>query len=399
MALKLRRSRKQLPCRKSARRYHRLFLEQFEERTLLATYTVTSVDPSFDGGDDSHVGLAVAIARANGHPNDAGGPDLIKFNIPESGVQTIFPVAPLALPAITDPVIIDGTTQPGYTPQQPLIDLDGTNAGFSDGLLFRVGGNIVEGLIINNFAAIGIEMDGTADANHGQGPGLNNIIDANWIGTDSTGTMAAPNKLGGITLRNSSHNLIGGENQESKLDEGNLISGNGQTGIFLADGSCTANYIEGNFIGTDKTGLLPIQNPQGGEDGIFLGPPVVHPELGFASGNFIGNFDPLTNQFGSGGNVIAGNPNNGVYILGGSGNQVTGNFIGVALDGSTPIPNGRDGVRLEDASANVVGGTDDKAGNLISANGRNGVEIVSDAQSEEGMPMPLPHLRHHRRRG
>ena len=36
----------------------------------------------------------------------------IDFAIPGAGVQTIAPVSPL--PAITDPVLIDGTTQPGY---------------------------------------------------------------------------------------------------------------------------------------------------------------------------------------------------------------------------------------------------------------------------------------------
>ena len=367
-------------------------MELLEDRALLTTYTVTSTIPFFLGGDNDHLGLAEAIALANAHPNDSSGPDVIKFNIAGSGVQTISPMAPVSLPVITDPVTIDGTTQPGYSPQQPLIDIDGSHAGFADGLLFRVGGNTVQGLIINNFTAIGIELDGSADPDHGQGPGLNNIIQANRIGTDSSGTTAAPNLAGGIKLDKSSHNLIGGPNQANQLAQGNLISGNSQTGIFLADQSCTANYIEGNYIGTDKTGLLPIQNPQDGEDGVFLGPPVARPDLGFASGNFIGNFDPNSNQFELfGGNVIAGNSANGIYILGGSGNFVSGNSIGLGADGLTPIANGRDGVRLEDASMNTIGGTQASAGNVISTNGHNGVEIVADAQSEESMPVPLSH--------
>ena len=40
--------------------------------------------------------------------------DTIAFNIPGTGVHTISPAS--ALPAITNPVIIDGYTQPGASP-------------------------------------------------------------------------------------------------------------------------------------------------------------------------------------------------------------------------------------------------------------------------------------------
>ncbi|HWB10985.1 MAG TPA: Calx-beta domain-containing protein [Pirellulales bacterium] len=378
-----------IPRRKKLRRPPRFYVEMLERRALLTTYTVTSTVLNFDGGDDQHLGLLIAMERANGHPNDSSGPDVIDFNIPSSGVQTISPTAALALPAITDPVIIDATTQPGYTPQQPLIDLDGTQAAFSDGLLFSVGGNTVKGLIISNFAALGIVLDGSADPNHGHDASVNNVIQANWIGTDASGTTAAANLLGGIKLIQSSHNLIGGVNQDGKLVEGNLISGNGETGIFLEDQSCTANYIEGNYVGTDVTGLLPIKNAPDGEDGIYLGPPTTTPALGFASGNFIGDFDP-TNQFElDGRNIIGGNSNNGIYILGGSGNLIAGNYIGLGADGLTPVPNGRDGVRLEDASSNIIGGVQDNAGNTISGNLHNGIEIVADDESEQSIPIPV----------
>ena len=53
-------------------------------------------------------------------------PDAITFSIPGSGVQTISPASPL--PTITDPVIIDGYSQPGASPNTLAV---GNNAGCS----------------------------------------------------------------------------------------------------------------------------------------------------------------------------------------------------------------------------------------------------------------------------
>ena len=49
-------------------------------------------------------------------------PNTIDFDIPGSGLQTIAPQSPL--PAATAPVVIDGTTQTGFS-GTPLIVLDG----------------------------------------------------------------------------------------------------------------------------------------------------------------------------------------------------------------------------------------------------------------------------------
>ena len=49
------------------------------------------------------------------HPNDQSGPDRIEFNIPGTDVQMIVPFS--AFPAITDPIVIDGYTQPGAKAQ------------------------------------------------------------------------------------------------------------------------------------------------------------------------------------------------------------------------------------------------------------------------------------------
>src|ERR1039457_4729828 len=80
--------------------------------------------PVSNANDSGAGSLRQAILDANA----TSGLDTIIFQIPGSGVHTIVLLA--ALPAITDPVVIDGTTQPGYA-GTPLIELNGTSAGSS----------------------------------------------------------------------------------------------------------------------------------------------------------------------------------------------------------------------------------------------------------------------------
>src|SRR5205085_760950 len=80
------------------------------------------------------------------------------------------------------------------------------------------------------------------------------------------------------------------------------------------------------------------------------------------------------------GNVISGNDNDGVEIGGAdtSGNVVLGNFIGTDYTGSAALGNAEDGVYLwGGTTGNVIGGTAAGARNVISGNEWNGVEISS----------------------
>src|SRR5207302_1272396 len=107
--------------------------------TVVVTPPIFVVTSILDSGAGS---LRQAILDADATP----GPDIIRFAI-GTGVQTINLVSPL--PAIIQPVIIDGTTQPGYT-GAPLIELNGAGAGpGADGLLIIAGGSVIRGLVIN----------------------------------------------------------------------------------------------------------------------------------------------------------------------------------------------------------------------------------------------------------
>jgi hypothetical protein len=79
-------------------------------------------------------------------------------------------------------------------------------------------------------------------------------------------------------------------------------------------------------------------------------------------------------------NIIAGNGGNGVHITNGaSGNLVQADVIGVNTGNNTALPNGGDGVLVDgNGSNNEIGGPIG-LGNIISGNNGNGIEIAGTA--------------------
>ena len=312
-----------------------------------ATFTVTNT------GDSGAGSFRQAILDANASP----GLDTIAFNIPGAGPHTIQPLS--ALPTITDPVIIDGYTQPGASPNTNgpglgsnavlKIELDGTNAG-ADGLFITAGSSTVRGLVINRFVIAGTEFGGVGIQIGDSG---GNIVEGNFIGTDVTGTKALGNSGAGVRIT-SPNNTVGGTTAAA----GNVISGNGFNGVFITGGITTGNVVQGNFIGTDVSGTAALGNS-------FTGVRIVNTPNTTVGGTTAGAR-----------NVISGNQN-GVSIGGvpSQGNVVQGNFIGTDVSGTAPLGNSGRGV-LVDSSNNTVGGTTAGAGNVISGNGSDGVIIL-----------------------
>src|SRR5207245_227706 len=130
--------------------------------------------------------------------------------------------------------------------------------------------------------------------------GAGNRIQGNYIGTDVSGTRALPNADGILA---GAGNLIGGTQPGAR----NLISGNRSSGITINGPS--GNRIEGNYIGTDITGLLAVPNYVGveiaaSEDNTIGG-------TATGAGNLIsGNTGPgisLFDNFQNGSNRVQGN--------------------------------------------------------------------------------------------
>jgi hypothetical protein len=184
--------------------------------------------------------------------------DTIAFDIPGTGVQTIAPTSALF---ITDPVLIDGTSQPGFA-GKPLIELSGANAGSGvDGLTVSTGATInsttIEGLDINRFSGNGIRLESEADC----------VIQGNFIGTNADGTAPLGNGANGILLfsdffqnKVAQFNTIGG----TTVGAANVISGNQGSGIEINGDFASQNLVEGNFIGTAADGKTAIPNAGNG---------------------------------------------------------------------------------------------------------------------------------------
>ncbi len=149
--------------------------------------------------------------------------------------------------------------------------------------------------------------------------------------------------------------------RRERFRRGNVLSGNGFTGIRIFGTLATGNVVLGNRIGTNPSGTSALANLY---DGIFVNG---------APGNTIGGTDP-----GSG-NLVSGNGEVGIQLFGSSatGNLVEGNFVGTDVQGERPIPNGLDGIFINNAPANQIGGTNPGALNLISGNRSVGLQLFN----------------------
>ena len=398
--------------------------------------------------------------------NTRAGADTIHFNIPGAGIHTLQNGR-----SVDDTVTIDGTTQP-----QGSIEIAGNGVfplafftnnsvlrgvatyGSSYAILLLGNGNIVEG---NH---IGFRADGTVPTGYGNfgaglafrggpnqaffgsnnliggttaparnvvsncapafelfGAGLGNIIRGNYIGTTPDGTAALPNRGSVIRADDNTDLTLGG----TTAGAGNLISGNtSATSIVIG---LAAAIVQGNLIGTDASGSLPLANSGlaievsnnlpvtiGGTtpaarnviSANALGLRIGHDsgDGSLIQGNYLG-----TNAAGTGalpnldagiqlngtravtiggvtpgaGNLISGNNGDGIALRGGvngtpaRGVSIRGNLIGTDADGVLAVPNQGDGIEVAAGSNCVLGGTSADARNVISGNRQNGLRLSS----------------------
>lgn len=223
-------------------------------------------------------------------------------------------------------------------------------------------GNVNNGITV--FNSPGNTIGGSATAarnviagNGGSGINLNgssannNTIQGNYIGLNATGTAALANAGDGITFNGAPNNQVGGTDSGA----GNVISGNSKAGIYLNTSGSAGNRVEGNRIGTDAAGLAAIGNQFAGLT------------LNAAVSNQIGGLVAAAR------NLIAGNRQDGIYVTGGTGNRIQGNFIGVNKNGTAALSNAWTGVTLENTTFNTVSGEPDSTRAVVSANGSIGI--------------------------
>ncbi len=299
---------------------------------------------------------ALCTLRAAIEQSNASGAGGIIF-AGMAGVPTIQPAT--ELPPLSAPIAIDGATAGGR-----LVELDGSLAGSSSGLTLAGGGSTVKGLVINNFGQHGIVVLSSG-----------NLIEGNRIGTDPAGVTAEPNTYVGVWIDGAS---VAAQDNTIRA---NLISGNGNYGVYIDGALASNNALEANYIGVDVTGSAFLSNNAQG----------------------VGIYDASYNRIGGASlsqrNIISANYSDGIWIAGSAaGNLVQGNLIGTDAWGQVGLPNVGVGILVE-ASDNTIGESGWKAPargageggpscappcNLVSSNSDSGVRILGDYNTVQG---------------
>ncbi len=254
-------------------------------------------------------------------------------------------------------------------------DFIGTNPGGSAALANYVGVEIEGGASDNLIGSNGDGVDDEGECNVISGNATNgvvitgagtsgNLVAGNYLGTNAAGTAAVGNGHAGVWLAGgATDNTIGGLTAATR----NVIGGNGDRGVYISapansTSPTTGNVVEGNYIGTDVSGLVPLGNNLNDAVSIDLSP-----------GNTIGG------TVAGAGNVLDCGDDSGVFIYGdyqrglyasAARNLIAGNIIGLAADGETAAGFGNqyDGIVIDSAPDTTIGGTVAAARNIISNN-------------------------------
>jgi CSLREA domain-containing protein len=365
--------------------------------------------------------LREAIKASNMNQNYNGCTSTSYSNLLQIGFNLgtgnpVINVAGSPLPAFIEHVTISGSTGNGRVVLNgPCNSTCVRDDGFPGLSVQSTAGIVIRNLVINDFPGAGIKL----------GSSSNVSIFGNFIGTTPAGDGALGNQSG-VELGPGENVQIGGPNGVTLgggcTGECNLISGNVEAGIY--DGFASQLRIRGNFIGTDVSGQSALGNPIGisglsadpiwgpdiggllpEERNVISGNPVAvlfyfsdHAAL---RGNYIGTNSAGTEAVeGSGpvivqgaflttigigaGNVIAGSSGAGIELQGARETAIWSNLIGLAADGTTPLPNASDGVRVDaNTSGTYIGDTDPGTGNEIAFNSGHGVGLHLDTTRAE----------------
>lgn len=114
------------------------------------------------------------------------------------------------------------------------------------------GCNVISGAAVN-----GVDLQGEA----GESPATSTLVLGNYIGLNSSGSGAISNGGAGINVGKAPHTLVGGP---SAGDANHIVGGS--VGV-LAGPEAGALAVRGNLIGTDASGLGPLNAP---DDGIVV---------------------------------------------------------------------------------------------------------------------------------
>ncbi len=338
---------------------------------LLAHASVFSVINTNDSGSGS---LRQAITDANA---ESAAPHTIQFAIPGIGPHTINTVT--QYPGINRSMTIDGYSQPGSamntnTPEQGglngnlQIEVVGPGNVYFVWLNVTNGLNVtVQGLVVRHFVASVLGAPGNGGTSQ-----LN--LFGNYFGTTTDGTAATDGSGTGEAINcQQSPIQIGG----TQAWQRNLISGSGGAGIVVGGPA----VIEGNLIGTDASGTLPVANGTNSNlSAITI--------FTYRAPIRIGGAQPESRNLISGNHTFAISVGNASPLNNHVGLEIKGNYIGTDWTGLHGVPNGSEnpsfaqyggGIQLanngSDPNPAIIGGFSEGEANLIAYN--RGSAIIS----------------------
>jgi parallel beta-helix repeat protein len=203
-----------------------------------------------------------------------------------------------------------------------------------------------QGNLISSNGLNGVLID--AGAGH-------NELNGNFIGTTATGDAGLGNGANGVWIDSANYNSLAGcKFVNNPFVYYNVVSGNKQDGLRITDAKGTV--VQGDFFGIGANNTAIVGNRL---NGILVG--------GSSKDTQVGGVIPL-------GNVSAGNALNGIKVSGRASGFTTFNTFGGLLAFKGAAPNGRDGLLIK-----ASGGDNLVRTNVFSGNRRNGIEIGSNA--------------------
>lgn len=335
------------------------------------TYTVTSIADTPDANLSDNIcadangdcTFRAALQNANKTPQK----DIIAFNIPGQGPFYIRPDG--IYNNIIQPLIIDGTTQPGWSEGKPVVVIDGSNVPIRQvglRIMNNASGCIIRGLVMGGYRPGEDWRNGFAILIQTN----DNTIEGSYFGIDADGETALPNNRG-IQIMNGSNNTIGG----LTLAKRNVISGNLGIGVAIfgnqppegfAGPNSLNNLIIGNYIGIDANGSSAVGNS-------------INLQITYGA-------EKTTIEK----NIISGATSRGVVLASAQtiDTKIIGNYIGTDASGLEAIPNQVHGINLlQGVNRTTIGGSRPEERNIISGNGSFGISFQFSRASPGTIPV------------
>ena len=313
--------------------------------TFIVNSTADTADASGNGvcSVGTATGGACTLRAAIQEANRAATLDTIGFAIPGDGLLTTTVSGSTPLPTLVHPVVVDGTTQPGWN-GRPRVGVVANSLGFSVVLSVTGGSSTVRGLVLASTSGTGtgLSIDGNG-----------NVVEGLLTSAVVPGVCY---EFGAALTVRGDDNRVGGPLPGQR----NVLAGSG-VGVFNYG---NRTIIQGNHIG--DVSRTDDHFCEGGT-GILVNS---------GSGSVIGGVSPGAR------NVIAGNDTHGIRVeRTASAVTIMGNYVGLDVTGMWSVPNQMAGIRVIGADDVTIGGLEPGAGNVIggTSDGGDGIEIVDSS--------------------